>query len=263
MVGNGVIHSTDDVIESLGDYREFFNNMITNNDFKPLSKAHNLNFQNAISSMKNGITPVIIDNTNIKHNEAKNYVEAALSLGYSDDNIRFVDIGTGGLSSEALADRNTHGVPHDKIKSMIQSYESCGPIGLEEVLKSKSMYKTSDVLYSAVVLDTASKNTLMDKVDFNVPDGWKIIAHHMTITMGPLKDKTDLGKEVTLLVTKLGKSDMAIAVEVEGYTTKNKIPHVTIAVNPYGGKPAMSNLITNWQDIKTFYITGIVTEIKS
>jgi hypothetical protein len=55
---------------------------------------------------------------------------------------------------------------------------------------------------------------------------------------------------------------MAMAVQVEGYPSKNAIPHVTIAVNPDGGKPAMSNEITKWQDVKRFVISGVVTEIK-
>jgi hypothetical protein len=70
-----------------------------------------------------------------------------------------------------------------------------------------------------------------------------------------------LGNEVTLNVTKVGLSDMAMAVQVEGYSSKNTTPHVTIAVNPDGGKPVMSNDITKWQDVKSFYITGFVTEI--
>jgi hypothetical protein len=38
-----------------------------------------------------------------------------------------------------------------------------------------------------------------------------------------------------------------MAVKVEGYPSKNEIPHITIAVNEAeGGKPVMSNNITNW-----------------
>jgi hypothetical protein len=71
-----------------------------------------------------------------------------------------------------------------------------------------------------------------------------------------------LGKEVVLTVTKLGLSDMALAVQVEGFASKNNIPHITIAINPDGGKPVMSNEITKWQDLKSFMIKGVVTEIK-
>jgi hypothetical protein len=132
---------------------------------------------------------------------------------------------------------------------------------LKKVLESKDMYKNSNILYSAVVLDKSSHNKLLERFALDIPEGWKTFAHHMTITLGELKDKTDIGKEVILTVTKVGKSDMAMAVQVEGYASKNAIPHVTLAVNPEGGKPVMSNDITKWQDIKPFYITGFVTEI--
>ena len=72
----------------------------------------------------------------------------------------------------------------------------------------------------------------------------------------------DLGKEVVLTVTKVGLSDMAMAVTVGGFTSKNEIPHITIGVNPDGGKPKMSNDIRGWQDLRIFHISGIVTEIK-
>ena len=55
---------------------------------------------------------------------------------------------------------------------------------------------------------------------------------------------------------------MAMAVRVEGYQSNNAIPHITIAINPDGGKPVMSNNITDWDKIKPFNITGVVTEIK-
>jgi len=77
-----------------------------------------------------------------------------------------------------------------------------------------------------------------------------------------MKDKSDLDEEVFLRVTKVGLSDMAMAVQVDGYKSTNVIPHVTLAVNPDGGKPVMSNDITKWQDIKSFVISGVITEIK-
>jgi predicted kinase len=262
LVGQGKIHSTDDVIEAGGDYREFFAKMIASGDFSPLSKVHSQNLKDAIESMKAGVTPVIIDNTNIKHNEPKDYVKAALELGFTDNNIKFVDVGTAGLEATQLAARNTHGVPLEKIEAMIASHTAQGPLTLKSVLDSKDMYKSSNVLYSAVVLDKASHNKLLDKFALEMPEGWKTYAHHMTITMGELKDKTDIGKEVILKVTKVGLSDMAMAVQVEGYQSKNDIPHVTLAVNALkNAKPVMSNKITNWQDIKPFFVTGFVTEI--
>ena len=52
-----------------------------------------------------------------------------------------------------------------------------------------------------------------------------------------------------------------MAVMVDGYPSKNAIPHITLAVNPDGGKPVMSNDISKWQNVKPFFVTGVVTEI--
>ena len=263
LVGEGVIHSTDSIIERNGDYNTFFNTLNESKDWSGLSKMHSTNLKEAIESMKAGISPVCVDNTNIKMTEAKSYVKAALEMGFADNNIKFVDVGTAGLTAEQLAARNTHGVPVEKIKQMMDSHAGQGEMTLKKVLESKDMYKpSSNVLYSAVVLDKASHNKLIDRFALEIPEGWKTFAHHMTITLGEMKDKTDLGNEVTLNVTKVGLSDMAMAVKVEGYPTKNATPHITIAVNPNGGKAVMSNDITEWRKIKPFNVIGKVTEIK-
>lgn len=245
----------------MGDYREFFATMIESKDFSNLSRAHETNFKNAVKSIKAGITPVIIDNTHIKANEAKKILVKALELGLDDKMIRIEDIGTNGLTAEALANRNTHGVPLEKIETMIQSHKSVGGLTVKKILESKDMFKQSNILFSAVVLDIASKTSLLDRFDVLIPKDWTIIAHHMTICLGELKDKSSLGKEVTLRVVGFGKSDMAMAAKVEGHETKNDTPHITLAVNPDGGMPKMSNEITKWQDIKPFFVKGVVTEI--
>ena len=236
--------------------------MIESGDFKDLSRMHSKNLSNAVKSMKDGVSPVVIDNTNIKANEPKAYVVAALEMGFDENNISIVDVGTRGLSAEELAESNTHGVPLDKIQMMMQSHKSVGELTVKKILESKDMYKQSDVLYSCVLLDNQSRTTLLTMVGGSIPKDWKVIAHHMTITLGELKDKSDLGKEVVLTVEEVGISDMAMAVKVSGYSSKNEIPHITIAINPDGGKPVMSNEITKWQPIKKFMIGGVVTEIK-
>jgi hypothetical protein len=61
----------------------------------------------------------------------------------------------------------------------------------------------------------ATKNKLLEVVGDRIPEGWKIIAHHMTISFGKgVKNKEDLGKSVNLTVTDLGLSDMAMAVKL-------------------------------------------------
>jgi hypothetical protein len=43
----------------------------------------------------------------------------------------------------------------------------------------------------------ATKNKLLEVVGDRIPEGWKIIAHHMTISFGKgVKNKEDLGKSV-------------------------------------------------------------------
>ena len=139
-VGEGIIHSTDTLIENAGNYNEFFAKMIESKDFSPLQRMHSQNFKNALASMKEGISPIVIDNTNLKANEPKDIIEAALRHGYDENNIEFVDVGTGGLTAEELAARNSHGVPLDKIKMMIETYEKTGELTVEKVVKAKPMF---------------------------------------------------------------------------------------------------------------------------
>ena len=266
LVKEGIIHSTDDVIESMGDYNEFFKKMAESNDFKPLSMVHSKNLKNLIASIKEGKSPVILDNTNIRMNEPKRIVEMALKLGLDEKNISIIDVGTNGLTAENLAERNSHGVPLEKIKSMIASHKGQGEMTVKKILESKDMYKVSDVLYSCVLLDKASHNRLLDSEYYNyidIPDGWVVYAHHMTIAFGKgVKDKSELGKKVTLRAYKVGISDKAMAVMVDGYPSDNAIPHITIAINKDGGgKPKDSNDIEKWQDIKPFYLNGVVADI--
>jgi predicted kinase len=262
IVGKGSIHSTDNVISSKSDYFEFFDNMKTSGDFSALSNAHAENLDNAVKDMLKGVTPIVIDNTNIRPFEPKVYIENALKLGYDDNNIKIVDIGTGGASAEELAQRNSHGVPLDKINSMIDSYKSFGDLTIDKIIQSENTLRPKKILYSAVVLDDISRNMLFRVFDEYIPDDRKKFGHHMTIAFGKgVENEEDLGKEVGLAVTEIGVSDMAIAVKVDGYPSKNAIPHVTLAVNPDGGKPVMSNQITDWYPIGNLKIRGTVTNV--
>ena len=133
LVGNGEIHSTDALIEASGDYRAFFEKMVESKNYMALGWKHKKNLQNATKAIADGVSPVIVDNTNIKHADAKAYVVMALEAGLADDNIKFEDIGNAGLDADALAIRNTHGVPLDKIKSMMASHKAQGTITLDSV----------------------------------------------------------------------------------------------------------------------------------
>lgn len=131
---------------------------------------------------------------------------------------------------------------------------------LLNLLLEQESYKVS---YSAVVLNDKSKNEILKIVE--IPDGWKIINHHMTIKLGELPEelKSEIGKTVTLKVTKKGLSDKALAVGIETTLSKNKIPHVTVAINAKGGaKPKDSNDIEDWEDLETpIYLKGRIEEV--
>jgi hypothetical protein len=122
------------------------------------------------------------------------------------------------------------------------------------------------VNYSAVVLTNKSQQLLINKFRSVIPEDWKIYADHMTIIFGAglnaVNKSMDLGKSVDLKILKLGISDKVIAVNVEGYISTNKMPHITLAVNVNdGGKPFMSNNIKDWFDCDSVIVSGIVSEI--
>lgn len=133
---------------------------------------------------------------------------------------------------------------------------------LDEQIKRINILMENKVRYSGVVLTDASRMILLQTFDGYIPMEWKKIAHHMTISFGEgVPDKHDIGKEIELTVTEFGVSDMAIAVKVSGYPSKNSIPHITLAVNPDGGKPVMSNQITDWFYVDPLKIFGVVSEV--
>jgi len=131
-------------------------------------------------------------------------------------------------------------------------------------------------MYSAIVLDEASQLKL-EKLTEDIKvagvrlpllvrdSGWKMYNHHMTICMGELPEylKQYIGTSQKLEATHVGVSPMAVAVRVTGFDSKNKIPHVTMAVNiKGGGKPVMSNDIKDWKQLETtIKLVGEVKEL--
>jgi len=119
--------------------------------------------------------------------------------------------------------------------------------------------------YSGVSLDSESHNKLKTHFSDKIPEGWEIIAHHMTINpFGPTPEEL-LNKNVTLKVTEVGKSDKALAVKVSGYEgkTNNKFPHITIAIDRNGGaKPKDSNDIVHWEPVRDdIYLKGTIKDL--
>ena len=119
------------------------------------------------------------------------------------------------------------------------------------------------IAYAGVILDEDTSEQLLARFESEIPESWTRYAHHMTVSLGKsIPNQADLGKEITLTVTAVGKSDEAIAVAVSGYPSRNAIPHITLAVPP-GGKPFNSNKITDWHSVEPFEIHGQLQDVKT
>ena len=124
----------------------------------------------------------------------------------------------------------------------------------------------NNVSYSAVVLDETSRNRLIKKFESLIPEGWEVIADHMTINLGEIDPEYEkyLGLPIRLTVNDIAMDDKVIAVGVSGFNTRNSKAHITLAVNrANGGKPVMSNNLTNWENLRrSLSLTGKVIEIE-
>ena len=132
----------------------------------------------------------------------------------------------------------------------------------------KHLKEQQNISYSGVVLDKESRQKLLS---FPIPEGWEPIAHHMTITMGPLKDSLaevyKVGEVINLPVIAVGQDERAMAVKVKppgAISNRISFPHVTVAINRgAGGKPFHSNKIPeeNFKSHEGILLSGVVTEV--
>lgn len=123
----------------------------------------------------------------------------------------------------------------------------------------------SKISYSAVVLDEKSRQRLINKFKKIIPKDYEIIAHHMTINMGEIDPEYEkyLGMSVRLSADEIAMDDKVIAVGVSNFPSKNKKPHITLAVNrENGGKPVLSNNLEDWKEMKRpINLVGTVKEV--
>lgn len=125
----------------------------------------------------------------------------------------------------------------------------------------------NNVSYSAVVLDDISRERLIDKFKNIIPEGWDVLAHHMTINLGEIDPEYEnyVGLVVRLTVNDIAMDDKVIAVGVSSeFKSVNAKPHITLAVNrANGGKPVMSNNLINWERLrKPLSLRGKITQVE-
>ena len=136
----GVVYSTDDFFMEDGVYKFDPSKIVAN---------HAANQQRTREACEQGISPVVVDNTNTQRWEARPYVQIAQEHGYS---VRFVEANTPwSKNAEECARRNTHGVPlevfNDQgklvggIRAMLARYEPNNLFTVEGVLSSKAPWE--------------------------------------------------------------------------------------------------------------------------
>jgi NEDD4-binding protein 2 len=120
----GIVLGSDDFFVIDGKY-QFDPNM--------LSDAHLWNQGRVLSAIKKGITPIVVDNTNVQKWEMKPYVEMAQKYGYQ---VELKEPNTPWkFDVDELTRRNTHNVPKEVIEKLMARYEKKPTI--DDVLKSE------------------------------------------------------------------------------------------------------------------------------
>lgn len=90
-------------------------------DVTKLQYAHAWNQSRAAVALQQGLNPVVIDNTNLEYWEMQPYILLGKNMGYT---IEILEPFTSwAFKVNELAKRNTHGVPKEKIKSMLTRYD--------------------------------------------------------------------------------------------------------------------------------------------
>ncbi|KAK6631801.1 hypothetical protein RUM43_013865 [Polyplax serrata] len=108
-------------IMSTDDYFVMLGRGVYAYDYNQLPQAHNWNQKRVLESVKRGINPVVVDNTNTQAWEMQPYVTIAVEHGYL---VEVLEPLTEWRNKEAeLAKRNTHSVPREKIRQMLERYE--------------------------------------------------------------------------------------------------------------------------------------------
>lgn len=130
---DAAIHSTDDLCMVAGEYRF---------DAALAGERHAQNLQNFKDSCASGNRCVIVDNTNVKTEQYLPYIKAAEAEGY-----RVVIVELPHPATIVAAQRNTHGVPIERINQMVLDWEP-----------AQHCVTVAKVQYAAQVVDRMQKS---------------------------------------------------------------------------------------------------------
>lgn len=97
-----------------------------------LPEAHEFNHQRVRDKARSGLSPIIVDNTNMQLWEMLPYVKLAVENNYL---IEILEPKTPWRNSTStLAQKNKHGVPKNRIQQMIERYEKGSVSSLTRVI---------------------------------------------------------------------------------------------------------------------------------
>lgn len=126
-------YKIEDFVYSSDDY---FYNAKGTYKYNPafLSEAHEYNHKRVQDKAKAGLSPIIVDNTNMQLWEMLSYVKFAVQKNYL---IEILEPKTPWRnSSSTLAQKNKHGVPQYRIQQIMEKYEKGSVTSLTRVMNN-------------------------------------------------------------------------------------------------------------------------------
>lgn len=127
----GIVLSSDDYFMVNGEYKY---------DPSMRGNAHAWNQGRARRAIAAGVTPVVIDNTNVTWGEVSPYVKMAKEAGYE---ISYAEPSTPWkFDVDELTRRNKHGVPKDAIQKMLDKWQPTESLGMDKTASSNQIDPT-------------------------------------------------------------------------------------------------------------------------
>ena len=111
-------------------------------------------------------------------------------------------------------------------------------------------------MYSCLLISPSGAAMLREKAEKLglMPEGWDVKCHHLTLEMG--KGDYPWGETKEIEIVAYGKTEGKVtAFKAKCSDSKNKTPHITVAVGP-GTKPVASNFIEEWVSLLPFTVQG-------
>ena len=119
-------------------------------------------------------------------------------------------------------------------------------------------------MYFCIELSAHSQMQLRKFFHDMVPSSHDWVGHHMTVSFGNEQFPEVTGRYFYMVPRAIGMlEDKVVAVQVETQCpSNNAVKHITLGVNlDAGGKPVMSNKITNWTELPVEKQIGLYGQV--